>query len=132
MLMHLCNFFLFSIEHVDLHKISYSHLFFYSLHDESSRIFYSISPIVHNVDIFHNDDENENDAWTECPELIEANEDHILNPSSVNNTNYLLRHRNTNANFNESSSSDALDGNPCTIMMIFFHLFYKLELRLVN
>ena len=59
-------------------------------------------------------DENENDAWTECRELFEINRSHMLNPSSVNNTNYLLRHSSANTSLNESSSLDALAGNPCT------------------
>jgi len=61
-------------------------------------------------------DENENDAWTECRELFEPNQSHMLNPSSVNNkkNNYLLRHSSANTSLNESSSLDALAGNACT------------------
>ncbi|CAF4529521.1 unnamed protein product, partial [Rotaria magnacalcarata] len=58
-------------------------------------------------------DENENDAWTECRELFEPNRSHMLNPSSINN-NYLLRHSSANTSLNESSSLDALTGNACT------------------
>jgi hypothetical protein len=59
-------------------------------------------------------DENENDAWTECRELFEPNQSHMLNPSIVNNKNYLLRHSSANTSLNESSSLDALAGNACT------------------
>jgi len=60
-------------------------------------------------------DENENDAWTECRELFEANQSHMLNPSlGSNNNNYLLRHSSANTSLNESSSLDALTGNVCT------------------
>ncbi len=59
-------------------------------------------------------DENENDAWTECRELFQANQCHMLNPSVVNNQNYLLRHSSANTSLNESSSLDALAGNACT------------------
>jgi hypothetical protein len=61
-------------------------------------------------------DENENDAWTECRELFEPNRSHMLNPSSVNNNNYLLRHSSANTSLNESSSLDVLAGNTCTSM----------------
>jgi hypothetical protein len=61
-------------------------------------------------------DENENDAWTECRELFEPNQSHMLNPSTVNNNNnnYLLRHSSANTSLNESSSLDVLAGNACT------------------
>ncbi|CAF0880573.1 unnamed protein product [Adineta steineri] len=59
-------------------------------------------------------DENENDAWTECRELFEPNRSHMLNPSSINNSNYLLRHSSANTSLNESSTLDALTGNICT------------------
>lgn len=58
-------------------------------------------------------DENENDAWTECRELFEPNRSHMLKPSPISN-NYLLRHSSANTSFNESSSFDALNGNACT------------------
>ncbi|CAF4310909.1 unnamed protein product, partial [Adineta steineri] len=61
-------------------------------------------------------DENENDAWTECRELFEPNRSHMLNPSSINNSNYLLRHSSANTSLNESSTLDALTGNICTTM----------------
>jgi len=35
-------------------------------------------------------DENENDAWTECRELFEPNQSHMLNPSSVNNKKIII------------------------------------------
>jgi hypothetical protein len=38
----------------------------------------------------------------------------MLNPSAVNNKNYLLRHSSANTSLNESSSLDALAGNACT------------------
>jgi hypothetical protein len=59
-------------------------------------------------------DENENDAWTECRDLFEPNRSHMLNPLSLNNKNYLLRHSSANTSLNESSSLDALAGNVCT------------------
>ncbi|CAF0775070.1 unnamed protein product [Adineta ricciae] len=59
-------------------------------------------------------DNEENDAWTECRELLEVNRSLMLNPSVVNNTNYLLRHSSANTSLNESSSLDALAVNACT------------------
>jgi len=57
---------------------------------------------------------DENDAWTECREFFESSQPHMLNPSAVNNKNYLLRHSSANTSLNESSSLDALAGNACT------------------
>lgn len=59
-------------------------------------------------------DDSENDAWTECRELFEANQSHMLNPSLGKNNNYLLRHSSANSSLNESSSLDALAGNAGT------------------
>jgi hypothetical protein len=57
---------------------------------------------------------DENDAWTECREFFETNQSHMLNPTSGNKNNYLLRHSSANTSLNESSSLDALAGNACT------------------